>query len=48
MPGSGRATSASVTLKIAVFAPIPSPNVRTAIAVKPGDFRSPRAAYRRS
>ena len=37
-----------MTLKIAVFAPIPSASVRMAIRVKPGDFRSWRSAKRRS
>ena len=36
------------TLKIAVFAPIPSARVSTATAVKPGFFSSWRKAKRRS
>ena len=36
--GSGRSNTALTTLKIAVFAPIPSARVITAIAVKPGRF----------
>src|SRR5882672_2383760 len=34
--------------KIAVLAPMPSPRVRTAISVKPGDLTSRRRARRRS
>src|SRR5438270_3990080 len=37
-----------MTLKIAVFAPIPSARVRTAMKVNPGVFRSWRRAKRRS
>src|SRR5438874_2550040 len=37
-----------MTLKIAVFAPMPSARVRTAMKVKPGVFRSWRSAKRRS
>src|SRR5438477_5743241 len=37
-----------MTLKIAVFAPIPSASVITAMRVNPGDFRSCRRAKRRS
>ncbi len=33
-----------MTLKIAVFAPMPSARVRTATAVKPGLLRSMRSA----
>jgi hypothetical protein len=35
--------TASTTLKIAVLAPMPSANVNTATAVKPGFFASIRA-----
>jgi len=45
--GNGRSMTASTTLKTAVFAPIPSASVATAIAVKPGDLRSRRNVYRR-
>ena len=37
-----------MTLKIAVFAPMPSASVRTAMKVKPGDLRSWRKAKRKS
>src|SRR5437016_5396219 len=37
-----------MTLKIAVFAPMPSASVSTAMNVNPGDFRSCRRAKRRS
>ena len=40
--GSERSITASIRLKIAVFAPIPSASVSTAIAVKLGGFRSMR------
>jgi hypothetical protein len=33
-------------LNIAVFAPIPKPRIRTAVMVKPGDFRSRRSVWR--
>ena len=33
-----------MTLKMALFAPIPRARVRTAMKVKPGDFRSIRMA----
>src|SRR5215469_8096882 len=46
--GSGRSKTAFTTLKMAVFAPMPSASVRTVTAVKPGFFPSMRAAYRRS
>jgi hypothetical protein len=36
-----------MTLKIAVFAPIPRPNVRTATAAKPGADRSRRTTLSR-
>jgi hypothetical protein len=41
--GSGCNNTAWITLKIAVFAPIPSASVRTAINVKPGFFNNIRA-----
>ena len=37
-----------MALKMAVLAPMPRARVRTAAAVKPGDFRSMRKAKRRS
>ena len=46
--GSGRSRIALMTLKIAVLAPIPSASVATATSVKPGEFRSVRAANRTS
>src|SRR3954452_18356307 len=46
--GSGRSSIASITLKIALFAPIPSASVAIAIKVKPGDFSNIRRAYFRS
>jgi hypothetical protein len=39
---SGRNSTASTTLKIAVFAPMPIARVSTAIVVKAGIFRSSR------
>jgi hypothetical protein len=39
---------ASMRLKIAVFAPIPSASVNTAIAVNPGFFANIRSPYRAS
>jgi hypothetical protein len=33
-------------LNIAVFAPIPKPRIRTAVMVKPGDFRRRRSVWR--
>jgi len=39
-----RSSAASTTLKIAVFAPIPSARVAVAARVKPAFFRSVRAA----
>ena len=36
--GSGRSSTAFTTLKIAVFAPMPSARTRTTIAVNPGLF----------
>src|SRR5580693_2196558 len=51
-PGSGNASGLSstvlITEKIAVLAPIPSANAITAVAVKPGLFRSIRKACLRS
>src|SRR4051794_8815083 len=44
--GSGRNKTASVTLKIAVFAPIPRARVSTATATKPGLLRNSRDAKR--
>jgi hypothetical protein len=41
---SGRSNAPFTTLKIAVFAPIPSASVITAMAVNPGLFRSWRIA----
>jgi hypothetical protein len=41
--GSGLSSTAWTTLKIAVFAPIPSASVSTAIKVKLGCFTSIRA-----
>src|SRR6266513_5015913 len=46
--GSGRSNTALTTLKMAVFAPMPSASVSTATAVKPGFFRSWRKANLRS
>src|SRR5689334_19104830 len=40
--GSDRSITASIRLKIAVFAPIPSTSVSTATAAKPGELRSMR------
>jgi hypothetical protein len=40
--GSGRKSMASTTLNMAVFAPIPSASVTTAMAAKPGDLPSTR------
>jgi hypothetical protein len=42
--GSGASRTARITEKIAVVAPIPSPRVRIAAAVKPGERRMPRSA----
>src|SRR3989475_10336363 len=42
--GNGRRSTAFMTLKIPVFAPIPSASVSTATAVKPGFFTSWRKA----
>src|SRR5208282_5229229 len=46
--GSGRTSAAYTMLNIAVFAPMPSANVRTLTAVNPGFFRSMRTAKRSS
>src|SRR6476660_3286864 len=46
--GSGFNNTALTTLKMAVFAPIPSARVSTATRVNPGDFRSWRKASFRS
>src|SRR5262245_12573060 len=43
--GSGRSSTASMTLKIAVVAPIPSARVRSATVVNPGLRRSVRTPY---
>src|SRR5438270_1237816 len=42
--GSARSNTASITLKMAVFAPIPSARTTTTIAVVTGSFRSERKA----
>src|SRR5437773_2614443 len=42
--GSGRSSTASMTLKMEVFAPMPSASVSTATVVKPGFFSSWRKA----
>lgn len=39
------ASDARITLKIAVFTPIPNPSVSTTTAAKPGVRRSARAPY---
>jgi hypothetical protein len=41
---SGRRRTLSITLKMALFAPIPSARVIMAMMLKPGDFRSRRKA----
>src|SRR5258708_6332811 len=46
--GSGRKSSASTMLKIAVFAPIPNASVSMARPVNPGARRNKRNAYRKS
>jgi hypothetical protein len=46
--GAGRSSTALMTLKIAVFAPMPSASVSTATAVKPGFLSNCRQANRRS
>ena len=44
--GKGRKSTASTTVKIAVFAPIPSAEQMIAVRLKPGYLRSERTAYR--
>ncbi|PYV23388.1 MAG: hypothetical protein DMG24_14080 [Acidobacteria bacterium] len=46
--GSERSSTASSTVKIAMFAPIPRASVSTATAVKPGFFASTRRPYLKS
>ena len=46
--GSGCKSTPLTTLKIAVFAPMPSASVRIATAVKPGFFASILIPYRKS
>ena len=46
--GSGLSRTALTTLKMAVFAPIPSARVRIATKVNPGDLRNCRNAKTRS
>src|SRR5262245_7314109 len=46
--GSGLSSTPLTTLKIAVFAPIPSPSVRTTAMAKPRARERLRSAYRRS
>src|SRR6266571_4559750 len=46
--GSGRSRTVSITLKIALFAPMPRARVKMAMAVKPGAFANIRSAYFRS
>src|SRR5881394_3695611 len=46
--GGGRRTTALITLKIAVLAPMPRASVSTATAVKPGFFSNWRKANLRS
>src|SRR4029077_20394946 len=46
--GSRRRKRSLIKLKIAVFSPIPTASVTTAIKVNPGDFRSWRRANFRS
>jgi hypothetical protein len=46
--GSGRSSTASTTLKMAVFAPMPKASVKTTTAVNPGFFQSIRSPYRTS
>src|ERR1044072_8800287 len=46
LAASGRNNTALTTLKIAVFAPMPSASVSTAIAVNAGFFANPRNANR--
>ena len=42
--GSGRSSTVRITLNRAVFAPMPSTSVSTAMLAKPGSLRSVRAA----
>src|SRR6202022_697868 len=46
--GNGRNSTASITLKIALLAPIPRARVKMAMALKPGAFTNIRNAYFRS
>src|SRR6266581_5931344 len=46
--GKGRSNTALTTLKMAVFAPIPSASASTTINVIPGFFNNIRAPYRTS
>src|SRR5438046_6281348 len=46
--GNGRSSTVSITLKIALFAPMPSASVRMAITAKTGALISIRKAYLRS
>src|SRR5438874_1985967 len=46
--GSGRSSTRSTTVYIAVLAPMHSASVRTAVTVKTGDFSRTRTAYRKS
>jgi hypothetical protein len=46
--GSGRSSTAWTTLKIAVFAPMPSASAAADTTVKPGLLRSMRKAKRKS
>ena len=48
LTGSERNSSVLMTLKMAVFAPMPSARVSTATAVKPGFFSNWRKANLRS
>src|SRR3954451_8371090 len=43
--GSGRSSMVSITLKMALFAPIPRASVAIAIKLKPVDFSNMRRAY---
>ena len=46
--GGVRRSSPLMTLNIAVFAPMPSASVKTAVSVKPGVFNNERTAYHES
>src|ERR1019366_3821892 len=46
--GNGRSTTELTTLKIAVFAPMPSARTSKATMVKPGALRNVRKEYRKS